>query len=51
MKLCSLTEEIIVDLFANIWKKPLSPTLFKINLSQQAFELYGSDKPGFKKSP
>ncbi|MFT2804923.1 aspartate--tRNA ligase [Candidatus Phytoplasma asteris] len=46
-EIMSLTEEIIVDLFANIWKKPLSQPFLRLTY-QQAFELYGSDKPDLR---
>ncbi|ABC65710.1 Aspartyl-tRNA synthetase [Candidatus Phytoplasma asteris] len=46
-EIMSLTEEIIVDLFANIWKKPLLQPFLRLTY-QQAFELYGSDKPDLR---
>ncbi|KUI63348.1 Aspartate--tRNA ligase, partial [Cytospora mali] len=46
-EIMSLTEEIIVDLFANIWKKPLLEPFLRLTY-QQTFELYGSDKPDLR---
>ncbi len=46
-EIMSLTEEIIVDLFANIWKKTLLQPFLRLTY-QQTFELYGSDKPDLR---
>jgi aspartyl-tRNA synthetase len=46
-EIMSLTEEIIVDLFANIWKQTLSQPFLRLTY-KQAFELYGSDKPDLR---